>query len=147
MYKLNFKVGMFMKVKWLLVMLFFVSTHTFAAELKDINVDQLKTLIASGVTVIDIRTPGEWEQTGIVDGSIPIMFFDEKGKPHTEAWIEKVLEHIEVDSQLALICRSGNRTRMVGNYLVKQRGFQQVYNVKGGIKSWIAKGNTTSRVK
>ncbi len=91
--------------------------------------------------MIDVRTPGEWKQTGIVEGSVPIMFFDEKRMPHAEEWMQQASKHINPDSPVAIICRSGSRSKVVGNFLIKEHGYQHVYNVTGGIVSWIAEGN------
>ncbi len=117
------------------------------AELAEINAQELEKLITAGVTVIDVRTPGEWKKTGIVEGSIPIMFFDEKRKAHAQEWMQQASMHIKPDSPVAIICRSGNRSKVVGNFLIKQHGYQNVYNASGGIKAWVAKGNKTVKAK
>lgn len=113
------------------------------SEVVEVDADGLKELMASGVTVIDVRTPGEWKQTGIVEGSIPIMFFDGKRKPRVDAWLGEATKYIKPDRPVAIICRTGKRSKIVGNFLIKQQGYQQVYNVVGGIKDWKAKGNKT----
>lgn len=130
----------------LTVCLLMLSQTTFA-ELIEVDNEGLEMLIDSGVTVIDVRTPGEWQQTGIVEGSIPIMFFNEKRKPLTQQWMQEVSKYVQPDDQLVLICRSGNRSRMIGNFLVKQHNYKNVYNVSRGIKSWIASGKQTVEVK
>ena len=113
------------------------------SEVKDITINELKALMSEGVTVIDVRTPEEWGKTGIVQGSIPIMFFDEKRKAHPREWLIAAANYIQPDKKVALICRSGNRSKVIGKYLVKEHGYQQVYNVKGGIISWVKHGNKT----
>ena len=125
----------------LLVLLF--AQIVCAAEISEVDVKGLEKLIASGVTVIDVRTPGEWKQTGIVEGSIPIMFFDEKRQAHPQQWMQQASEYIESNSPVAIICRTGSRSKAVGNFLVKQHGYQNVYNVTGGIKDWVISGNKT----
>lgn len=117
------------------------------AELIEIDNEGLEKLIISGVTVIDVRTPEEWKQTGVVEGSIPIMFFNEQRKPLTQQWMQEAAKYVQADDQLVLICRSGNRSRMIGNFLVKQHGYKNVYNVSRGIKNWIASGKKTVEVK
>lgn len=119
----------------------------YAAEVTEIDVQGFEKLIASGVTVIDVRTPGEWKQTGIVKDSIPIMFFDGMGQPHVQVWMQQSSQHISPDKEVAIICRSGNRSKVVGNFLIKQHGYEKVYNVTGGIKAWIAQGNKTVEAK
>jgi rhodanese-related sulfurtransferase len=128
---------------WLMIFGLLFTQVTYAAGVVEVDVQGLEKLIASGVTVIDVRTPGEWKQTGIVEGSIPIMFFDEKRQADPQAWMQQASNHIKPDSPVAIICRSGNRSKTVGNFLIKQHSYQNVYNVTGGIKDWIAKGNKT----
>lgn len=114
------------------------------AEVVDIDIKELQTMISSGdIVVIDVRTPKEWQQTGIVKGSIPIMFFDEKRRAHTQEWMNQASVYIAPENEVVLICRSGNRSKTIANYLSQQHGYKRVYNVKGGIKQWLRLGNKT----
>ncbi len=133
-------------LRWFLLVVLFISNNVFA-EVVQISTEQLKQLLASDVTIIDVRTPGEWKQTGVVEGSHLIMFFNEKRQPLTEQWMQQTSELISPDQELILICRSGNRSGMIANYLSKQHQFVRVYNVQKGIKDWIAKGNKTLAVE
>lgn len=74
------------------------------------------------------------------------MFFDEKRQPQAKQWMHEVSRIVTPDDELILICRTGSRSNMVGNYLVRQHDFRRVYNVSKGIKDWIARGNKTVRV-
>ncbi len=129
--------------KWLIIIGIVFSQTACTAELGEVDAQGLEKLMASGVTVIDVRTPGEWKQTGIVEGSIPIMFFDEKRNAHAQEWMQQASKHIKPGDQVAIICRSGRRSAAVGEFLIKEHGFQHVYNVQGGILGWVAKGNKT----
>ena len=133
-------------LRWFLLVVLFISNNVFA-EVVQISTEQLKQLLASDVKIIDVRTPGEWKQTGVVEGSHLIMFFNEKRQPLTEQWMQQTSELISPDQELILICRSGNRSGMIANYLSKQHQFVRVYNVQKGIKDWIAKGNKTVSVE
>lgn len=114
------------------------------AEVVDISIDELQSKLASGdIVVIDVRTPKEWRQTGIVEGSLPIMFFDEKRQPHTQEWMRQASAHISPEQEFILICRSGNRSKIIANYLSRQHGYKRVYNVKDGIKQWLRRGHKT----
>ncbi|MFT5396853.1 MAG: rhodanese-related sulfurtransferase [Gammaproteobacteria bacterium] len=133
-----------MNIKNGLVLLVLLFTQiACAAEVTEVDVKGLEKLIASGVTVIDVRTPGEWKQTGIVEGSIPIMFFDEKRQAHPQQWMQQASEFIDPNTSVAIICRTGSRSKAVGDFLVKQHKYQNVYNVTGGIKDWVISGNKT----
>ena len=95
-------------------------------------------LVERPMTIIDIRTEPEWVQTGIVKGAIPITFFDERGGYDVNAFMNELTKHVTKDKEFALICRTGNRTTAVSDFLGKQ-GYQ-VINLKGGIKSLINQG-------
>jgi len=107
------------------------------AEVIDIDNAQLAKLMQSGVPVIDIRLQSEWEETGIVAGSKLHTFFDERGKADPIAWLDKVKPYAKPTEPIIVICRTGNRTRAVSQFLSQQAGYATVYNVKSGIKAWI----------
>ena len=110
------------------------------AEVINIDNSELDTLVKSGVPVIDIRLQSEWEETGIISGSQLLTFFDERGQHDAAAWLEKVKPIAKPDDPVIVICRSGNRTKPVTQFLSQQAGYSRVYNVKNGIKDWIANG-------
>ena len=110
------------------------------AEVVDIDNAELQRLLKAGTPVIDIRTQPEWEETGIVAGSKLLTFFDERGRADPAAWLNKAQQVAKPNEPLIVICRSGNRTKAVSQFLSQQAGYAKVYNVKAGIKSWIASG-------
>lgn len=59
------------------------------------------------IKIIDIRTPAEWRETGIVKGSYTIMFFDEKGNFNVPNFLEQLDRVVKKDEPFALICRVG----------------------------------------
>jgi len=62
-------------------------------------------LVADGnMLLVDIRTPEEWQQTGIVDGALLVTYTD------AASFLSAVKLHLGPEQTLALICRSGNRT-------------------------------------
>ena len=81
------------------------------AEVIDIDNAELARLMKSGITVIDIRTQPEWEETGILPDSKLLTFFDERGKADPAAWLAKVKPLASPDQPVIVICRSGNRTK------------------------------------
>jgi rhodanese-related sulfurtransferase len=123
------------------------STLLFDVELLDIlsytDIDNagLKALLdEGGVTLVDIRRPEEWKQTGIVEGSEMITAFTKRGALHPE-FSEKFLKRFKVEDRVVLICRTGSRTARLAQALVKELGWKGVYNVKHGIAEWIKLGN------
>lgn len=105
------------------------------AELKTAQAS--KEIVNSGIKIIDIRTEREWKETGIVKGSITITFFDENGNYDAQKFLNEINKHISKDKEFALICRTGNRTTAVSQFLSDQ-GYK-VTNLKGGIRHLIDK--------
>lgn len=111
------------------------------------NVDNagLKDLIARGVPVIDIRTAGEWQETGVIPASHRITYFDDSGRvnPRFMERFERLVS--DKTKPVALVCRSGNRSSVLGRSLAKDLGYTQVYNLKEGIRDWIRERNPVAR--
>jgi len=125
----------------LLFILLLIPVLPAQAELVNIDNQKLKALIEQGVPVIDIRRPEEWRQTGVVEGSLLNTFFDKQGRYDVRAWLEKLAPVAGKEDPLILICRTGNRTGVVGRFLDRKLGYAKVYNVEKGITDWIRKGN------
>jgi len=124
----------------LLLACLIATTSIAHAEVIDIDNAQLDKLRQSGVPVVDIRLQSEWEETGIVGGSKLLTFFDEKGRADAAGWLEKVKPFAKPNEPVIVICRTGNRTKAVSQFLSQQAGYTTVYNVKAGIKGWIGAG-------
>jgi len=95
--------------------------------------------LQKNIKVIDIRTPAEWRETGIVKGSYPIMFFDEQGNYDVPKFLKALDKVVKKDEQFALICRVGSRTGMVSDFLANKMGYK-VINLKGGIMKLFSEG-------
>ena len=114
------------------------------AELKTIEVKEFKKLQKEGIPVIDIRTEGEWNTTGIIEGANKITFFAENGQPLLADWFFEV-GHLVKDKKTPFIiyCAHASRTQALGEGLT-QMGFETVYQLKGGIENgWIKAGEKT----
>ncbi len=109
-----------------------VATLAVRAEVIDIDNAELNRLLKNGVAVIDIRTQPEWEETGIVAGSRLLTFYDERGRADPAAWLDKVKPFAKPGDPVVVICRSGNRTKAVSQFLANQAGYATVYNVRDG---------------
>jgi rhodanese-related sulfurtransferase len=116
-----------------------------AAELTDLNNEQLLAMQHNdGALVIDVRTAQEWQSTGIIPNSHKLEFFNKDGKYNAEQWLNALNKlKSRPDQPVILVCRSGNRSGMVGNFLTKQKGMPNVYHLSSGIQSWIKAGNET----
>ena len=112
-----------------LLILFLLSTSLFA-ELKHTYLSQ--EVLDSKMPIVDIRTVGEWKHTGILKGSIPIQFFNEKGKYDIPSFLKELNAKVDTSKPFALICRTGSRTRMVASFLSDTYNYK-VTNITGGI--------------
>lgn len=129
-------------IRHLIAVFCLLTALTARAEVIDIDNVELAKLTSSGVPLIDVRTASEWEETGIVPGSHLLTFFDERGKSDPAAWLEKLKAVAKPGAPLVLICRSGNRSKTVGQFLAQHGGYAKIYNAKSGIRAWAAEGRT-----
>lgn len=89
-------------------------------------------ILDSKIPVVDIRTPAEWVETGIVENSITIMFWDERGGYDVNAFLTELNKKVDTKKPFALICRTGSRTSLVADFLAKKLNYD-VINILGGI--------------
>ena len=120
--------------KTLLTLLLTIST-LFSAMTKEYITP---AFVAKKIKTFDIRTKGEWKQTGIIKNSIPLTFFNEKGDYDVQKFIQELYTHIKPGEQFALICATGNRTNVVATFLGKN-GFH-VIDLKNGIMGAMRSG-------
>lgn len=109
--------------------LLLLSASLFAAIT---NEEASQNLINSNIPIVDIRTPGEWKETGLLKGSIPIMLFDEKGNYDLKDFLEKLNKVVDTKKQFAIICRTGSRTSVLAPFLSQKLNYD-VINIKSGI--------------
>jgi len=104
-----------------------------------INITPDKDMLEnSEMVIVDIRTPGEWSQTGIVKGSKTVMFFDERGGYDAEGFLKAMDELGGKDKEIGLICRTGARTAQVAGFM-EQQGYN-VKNLVGGVMQLMRSG-------
>jgi len=79
---------------------------------------------AADYQLLDVRQPGEYEQEHLPNARlIPLKELPER------------LAELDPDKPLLVYCAIGGRSRAAAQYLNGQ-GFNQVYNLSGGIKAW-----------
>lgn len=106
------------------------------AEVVHVGNAELQDLLRQGVTIVDIRTPGEWRQTGVVAGSQLVQFVDEKGRVDFDAFAHQIDAVADPAKPVVLICRSGNRTGKAAQMLDARTPQRRIYNVREGLVGW-----------
>ncbi len=94
--------------------------------MREITVQELKNLIdtKADFQLIDVREPHEYEICNLEAELIPLA-----DVPHN-------VDKISKDKQVVLHCRSGARSGNMVQWLEKNHGFTNLYNLKGGILAW-----------
>jgi len=110
---------------------------------------ELKKLRSHKVPIIDIRTPQEWQQGGIINEAHQMMFFDAFGQDHAKEWIDELEKTVkDKTSPFVIYCAHANRTKAIGEWLTKQMGYNHVYELAGGIEhGWRNLGEETVPAK
>ena len=80
--------------------------------------------------IIDVRTPEEFTE-GYIENAINIDFYSETFKEE--------LDRLDRGNTYFIYCRSGNRSGQAME-IMKDMGFQEVYNLSTGIVDWISAG-------
>lgn len=112
--------------------------QTQTQTLEDISVQEASTLIQENqnspdFVIIDVRTPAEFSE-GHIEGAVNIDFRADT--------FENDINALDKDKKYLIYCRSGNRSSsaldVMGNL-----GFEEVYNMLGGINAWNGAGLPT----
>jgi len=133
-----------MKTK-IFTIIFLLSASQVFAEVKEVNNQEIVSLMQSGVPIIDIRRASEWHDTGIIKQSNLLTFFDQKGNYDVKEWLLKLKKIAKEGDSVIIICRSGRRSGIVSKFLDEQANYTSVYNASGGILSWISSKNEIIR--
>jgi rhodanese-related sulfurtransferase len=102
--------------------------------------EAMDKLQAKEVTLVDIRTPREWRQTGVASGALRLDMT-------SKSFLQDLLAAVDGDrnAPIVLICRTGNRTGYVMGELQK-RGFTNVSHIAEGMAGsaagpgWLKRG-------
>jgi len=94
--------------------------------MKEIDVKELQALKESGkdFQLIDVREPHEVDIAEIGGQLIPM------------GTVPEHLDKFSKEKQIVVYCRSGQRSGHIVRWLEQQHGFENIYNLKGGILAW-----------
>jgi adenylyltransferase/sulfurtransferase len=94
--------------------------------MKEVTVTELKELMDSNATfqLIDVREPAEFEEANLNGLLIPLQT------------IPQNVDKISKDKQVIVHCRSGKRSANAIAFLEANYGFDNLYNLVGGILAW-----------
>ena len=103
-------------------------TGSGGAEIPEISPADLNSRIAAGESfvIVDVREAFERDIADLPDyGQIHIPM----------AEVESRLDELDPSERTVVYCRSGGRSGMVLRFL-RQRGFEDVINLRGGVLGW-----------
>jgi len=94
--------------------------------MKEISVQELKTKFDNqeDFQLIDVREPFEYDISNLNGELIPMA---------------TVLDHVDKiarDKVVVVYCKSGNRSGVIIKELERRFGFENLYNLKGGINAY-----------
>ncbi len=85
------------------------------------------------VQIIDVRTPEEF-QSGYIEGAINLNIQDDR-------FSEQILQ-LDKSKPVMVYCAKGGRSARAAAQL-KEAGFQEVYDLPGGMEAWLSAGKKT----
>jgi rhodanese-related sulfurtransferase len=99
-------------------------------DVPEVDIEAFAGLHGSGVPVIDVREPHEYEE-GHVPGAILIPLGE----------VPDRVAEVPADRTVYVVCAVGGRSMRAAEHLAAQG--RDVVNVAGGTKGWIAAGHPT----
>jgi len=100
-----------------------------AAIMKDVNIEEMKSLIADkSAVLLDVRTLAECEE-GIIPGAM--------NNDVTEQGFKKRVSEMDKNAPVIVYCKSGRRSTNA-MAIMNKLGFMEVYNLKGGYELYEA---------
>ena len=99
---------------------------SFNTQSRGVRKNQYQALVEKGYTIIDVRTPEEYEENHI-EGAQNINI-------KSEAFVTEI-ENLSKSDTLLIYCRSGRRSLYAAQVMVSI-GFQRIYDLEGGFLNW-----------
>ncbi len=94
--------------------------------MKEVSVDELKEMMDNGedFQLVDVREPNEFEICSLGGDEIPM------------SQIMTRYQEISKDKKVVVHCKSGRRSANVIQALEQNFGYDNLYNLDGGIVEW-----------
>ena len=107
------------------------SAGTLTAKVKNISTKKAHELIEerdgdSDFVILDVRTPEEFAE-GHIENAVNIDFYADT--------FPDELDVLDRDKTYLIYCQSGDRSGSAAR-MMEELGFQDAYNMKGGINIW-----------
>jgi len=96
--------------------------------MKEISVTELKQMMDNheDFQLIDVREPHEFDICHITEELIPM------------AEVPFNMDKISKDKKVVVHCKGGVRSAKIIQWLEENNGYENLYNLKGGIMAWAA---------
>jgi peptidylprolyl isomerase len=124
----------------------------FDVEIIDVKPPGYKTVLSSEITelkklnytFIDIRIDKERQNTGILEGSIPITAFDEFGKFVPE-FMQNLKSNVDLNDNIIFLSNNGDIASILANGFAEQLGVKNMHYLKDGIQGLIKENYQLSK--
>ena len=95
-----------------------------------IGTDQAKTMIEAGTSIVDVRTPEEWNRGHIAEAELVTI-----DGVYT---FGKALQGLNLpqDKDIIFVCAAGQRSALA-SVIASLIGFKHVYNLANGMNGWV----------
>jgi rhodanese-related sulfurtransferase len=124
---------------------FFFLLGCSKSEDNTVSAKNAQAMMSAGqVTLIDIRRPEEWRQTGIARGASKVNMLHPQGMSGFAQEVALAVNN-DLDAPIVLICRTGSRTARAAMVLTEM-GFTNVKHVPEGMlgssagTGWVEQG-------
>lgn len=125
----------------LIAVMFFAPRSGYnPAGIKNVNVEEAKKMVGKeDVFLLDVRTPSEFKSSHIKGATlIPVINASGSGLS-SDNLLEARIDEVPKNKKILVYCRSGHRSVSASKILINA-GYEQVYNMEGGINAWITAG-------
>ena len=116
--------------------LFFLNCHSQQTDnVKKESVAGFKKALEKEIQLVDVRTPSEFSEGYISYAeNINVMASD----------FEQKIQKLDKEKPVYIYCRSGQRSNKAAQKM-KELGFEEIYDLEGGILAWEKSGENLSK--